>query len=132
MLQPLGLSRLAQAALAVRAASSSLVGNVGTNEEGLSTGSRSGSPYTTLQLPDTTAWRSAATNFSHYVERTYLTVVMPLFAKSTRDRSEGILEHYLLPTFGELALRDLTPYQSKDTLQYGDVRLSPRIAGQDT
>jgi integrase len=34
---------------------------------------------------------------------------MPLFAKSTRDRSEGILENYLLPTFGELALRDLSP-----------------------
>jgi integrase len=51
----------------------------------------------------------SATNFAHYVERTYLTVVMPLFAKSTRDRSEGILENYLLPTFGELALRDLSP-----------------------
>jgi integrase len=34
---------------------------------------------------------------------------MPLFAKSTRDRSEGILENYLLPTFGGLALRDLSP-----------------------
>jgi integrase len=51
----------------------------------------------------------SATNFAHYVERTYLTVVMPLFAKSTRDRSEGILENYLLPTFGGLALRDLSP-----------------------
>ena len=51
----------------------------------------------------------SATNFAHYVERTYLTVVMPLFAKSTRDRSEGILENYLLPTFGGLALRELSP-----------------------
>jgi integrase len=51
----------------------------------------------------------SATNFAHYVERIYLTVVMPLFAKSTRDRSEGVLENYLLPTFGGLALRDVTP-----------------------
>jgi integrase len=51
----------------------------------------------------------SAINFAHYVERTYLTVVMPLFAKSTRDRSEGILQNYLLPTFGGLPLRDLSP-----------------------
>jgi integrase len=51
----------------------------------------------------------SATNFAHYVEHTYLAVVMPLFAKSTRDRSTGILENYLLPTFGGLSLRDLTP-----------------------
>jgi integrase len=34
---------------------------------------------------------------------------MPLLAKSTRDRSEGVLENYLLPVFGDLCLRDLTP-----------------------
>lgn len=34
---------------------------------------------------------------------------MPLFAKSTRDRSQGILKNYLLPTFGKFSLRDLTP-----------------------
>ncbi len=34
---------------------------------------------------------------------------MPLLAKSTRDRYEGVLKNYLLPTFGELCLRDLTP-----------------------
>jgi integrase len=51
----------------------------------------------------------SATNFAHYVEHTYLAVMMPLFAKSTRDRSKGILDNYLLPTFGGLLLRDLTP-----------------------
>ena len=56
----------------------------------------------------------SATNFAHYVEHTYLAVVMPLFAKSTRDRSTGILENYLLPTFGGLSLRDLTRCQSRD------------------
>lgn len=51
----------------------------------------------------------SATNFAHYVESTYLAVVMPLFAKSTRDRSQRILKNYLLPTFREFSLRDLTP-----------------------
>jgi integrase len=50
----------------------------------------------------------SATNFAHYVEQTYKPVVMPLMAKSTRDRSSGVLENYLLPTFGKLCLRDLT------------------------
>jgi integrase len=51
----------------------------------------------------------SATNFAHYVKHTYMAVVMPLLAKSTRDRSEGVLENYLLPVFGDLCLRDLTP-----------------------
>lgn len=51
----------------------------------------------------------SATNFAHYVEHTFTPVVMPLMAKSTRDRYEGVLEKYLLPTFGALSLRDLTP-----------------------
>lgn len=51
----------------------------------------------------------SATNFAHYVEHTYKAVVMPLLAKSTRDRTEGVLKNYLLPTFGGLPLRDLTP-----------------------
>jgi integrase len=51
----------------------------------------------------------SAVSFAQYVQREYLPVVMPLFAKSTRDRYEGVLENYLLPTFGELCLRDITP-----------------------
>ena len=51
----------------------------------------------------------SATTFAHYVEHTYIGVVMPLLARSTRDRYEGVLENYLLPTFGGLSLRDLTP-----------------------
>jgi integrase len=38
---------------------------------------------------------------------------MPLFAKSTRDRYDGVLENYLLPAFGALALRDLTPLSTQ-------------------
>lgn len=51
----------------------------------------------------------SATNFAAYVHQTYLPVVMPLMAKSTRDRSEGVIKNYLIPAFGELCLRDLTP-----------------------
>ena len=51
----------------------------------------------------------SATNFNHYVETTYMPVVMPLMAKSTRDRSEGVISNYLVPAFGKLCLRDLTP-----------------------
>jgi len=55
----------------------------------------------------------SATNFSHYIQHTYRPVIMPLFAKSTRDRYEGVLSNYLLPTFGELALRDITPLSAQ-------------------
>jgi integrase len=51
----------------------------------------------------------SATNFSRYVETTYIPIVMPLLAKSTRDRYDGIIENYLKPAFGKLCLRDLTP-----------------------
>ena len=34
---------------------------------------------------------------------------MPLLAKTTQDRYQGVLDNYLLPTFGKLCLRDLTP-----------------------
>lgn len=33
---------------------------------------------------------------------------MPLMAKSTQDRSEGVIRNYLIPTCGELCPRDLT------------------------
>jgi integrase len=51
----------------------------------------------------------SAVSFAQYVQQEYMPVVMPLLAKSTRDRYEGVLKNYLLPTFGALCLRDLTP-----------------------
>jgi integrase len=51
----------------------------------------------------------SATNLRFYVEKTYIPVVMPLMAKSTQDRSEGVIRNYLIPAFGKLCLRDLTP-----------------------
>lgn len=65
----------------------------------------------------------AAVHFESYVTQTYIPVVMPTLAKSTRDRYEGILTNYLLPRFGALCLRDLTPV----TLQryFSDMAGSP-------
>ncbi|MFI5107508.1 MAG: tyrosine-type recombinase/integrase [Terriglobales bacterium] len=51
----------------------------------------------------------SATNFTKYVNETYIPVVMPLLAKSTQNRSEGVISNYLIPAFGKLCLRDLTP-----------------------
>ncbi len=50
----------------------------------------------------------SATNFTMYVDETYIPVVMPLMAKSTQDRYQGVIGNYLLPAFGDLCLRDLT------------------------
>jgi integrase len=51
----------------------------------------------------------SATNFTHYTENTYIPVVLRKMAKSTQDRYEGVIKNYLMPAFGKLALRDLTP-----------------------
>jgi integrase len=51
----------------------------------------------------------SATNFKWYVEKTYIPLEMPLLAKSTQERYQGVIEHYLIPSFGSMCLRDLTP-----------------------
>jgi integrase len=51
----------------------------------------------------------SATRFEDYVETVYRTTSMPLMAKSTRDRYDGIIKNYLTPVFGGKCLRDLTP-----------------------
>ena len=53
----------------------------------------------------------SASNFSTYVNDTYIPVVLPLMATSTRDRYRGIINNYLLPKFGEMCLRDLGTLQ---------------------
>jgi hypothetical protein len=50
----------------------------------------------------------SATNFQHYVEETYIPLVMPLLAKTTQDRYQGVLRNYLVPAFGQFCLRDQT------------------------
>jgi len=51
----------------------------------------------------------SATNFSEYVENTYKSLLMPLMAKTTQERTRGVIANYLVPEFGKLSLRDLTP-----------------------
>lgn len=50
----------------------------------------------------------SATKFNDYVQSVYIPVMTPLLAKSTQDRYRSILNVYLLPTFGDLCLRDLS------------------------
>ena len=49
----------------------------------------------------------SATKFAEYVEGTYRPTVLPLLANTTQASYEGTLRKYLLPTFGESALRDM-------------------------
>jgi integrase len=51
----------------------------------------------------------SATLFTDYVQSTYSFTLLPLMAKSTRGRYEGIIRNYLTPAFGSKCLRDLTP-----------------------
>ena len=51
----------------------------------------------------------AAISFMEYVEGTYGPIELPLMAKATQGRYAGVLANYLLPEFGKLCLRDLTP-----------------------
>jgi hypothetical protein len=50
----------------------------------------------------------SGTNFRNYVETTYIPLIMPLLASTTQGRYRGVLNNYLLPTFGNLSFRDLT------------------------
>ena len=51
----------------------------------------------------------SATKFADYVESVYKPVVLPTMAKSTRDRAMSVYENHLLPAFGPMCLRDITP-----------------------
>jgi integrase len=51
----------------------------------------------------------SATEFEEYVETVYRSTLLPLLAKGTRDRYEGVIKNYLMPAFGSKCLRDLTP-----------------------
>src|SRR5262249_7111722 len=55
----------------------------------------------------------SATTFEDYVRSVYLTTEMPLMASSTQQRYRGIVNQYLVPSFGSMCLRDLTPLMSQ-------------------
>jgi integrase len=50
----------------------------------------------------------SATNFGDFVDGTYVPVVLPQMAKSTRDRYVGVIRNYLKPQFGGLCLREIS------------------------
>lgn len=58
--------------------------------------------------------RFRRTCFSTYVDDTYKPVVLPLMAKSTQGRYEGIINNYLIPAFGQMCLRELSPLTMVD------------------
>jgi integrase len=51
----------------------------------------------------------SAVPFKQYVETTWMPTELPLLAKTTANCYEGIIAKCLLPRFGGLCLRDLTP-----------------------
>jgi integrase len=51
----------------------------------------------------------SASTFEDYVKGVYIPTVMPLFATSTKGRYQGVIENYLMPVFGQTALRDISP-----------------------
>jgi integrase len=51
----------------------------------------------------------SATNFKTFIQQTYVPQEMPLLAKSTQDRYQGVIDKYVIPVFGSKRLRDLTP-----------------------
>ena len=51
----------------------------------------------------------SATSLESFVRSVYMTTALPLMASSTQGRYRGIIENYLVPAFGALCLRDLTP-----------------------
>ncbi len=48
------------------------------------------------------------TRFAEYVDGTYRPVVLPLLASTTKTSYEGTLRKYLIPTFGDAPLRDMS------------------------
>jgi integrase len=51
----------------------------------------------------------SATQFRAYVEGDYTGATLPLLASTTRDNYQYTINKYLMPTFGNSMLRDLTP-----------------------
>jgi integrase len=51
----------------------------------------------------------SAITFSEYVENEYMPTTLPQLSSSTQNCYRGVLGKYLLPAFGSLCLRDLTP-----------------------
>src|SRR5579862_7506896 len=78
----------------------------------------------------------SATPFEGFVNTVYNTTALPLLASSTQARYGGIIQLYLIPTFGSLCLRDLTPLTLQKYISGFQIRepedLKPRNSEQDS
>ena len=72
------------------------------------------------------AWGSA-TDFKSFVQKTYIPSDMPLLAKTTQQRYQGVLDKYLLPRFGTCLLRDLTPAVLQQYFSVGMAAANPTL-----
>jgi integrase len=70
----------------------------------------------------------SATKFEEYVETVYQSTLLPVMAKSTRDRYQGVIRNYLVPAFGSKCLRDLTTL----TLQQYFSQISKRLLSYES
>ena len=50
----------------------------------------------------------SATPFEGFVQTVYAVTELPRMASSTQDRYKGIIDNYLIPTFGSASMRDMT------------------------
>lgn len=66
----------------------------------------------------------SALGFQEFIDTVYLPISKTLLAKTTYGRSEGILERYLLPVFGQLCLRELSTLAIQTYLAGLDMNLS--------
>ena len=77
----------------------------------------------------------SATPFEGFVNTVYNTTALPLLASSTQARYRGIIGLYLIPTFGPLCLRDLTPLTLQKYISGFQIRepedIKPRKSEQD-
>lgn len=71
----------------------------------------------------------SATPFESFVDTVYKTTALPLMASSTQARYRGIIDLYLVPTFGPLCLRDLTPLTLQKYISGFQIR-EPEATGQ--
>jgi integrase len=51
----------------------------------------------------------SATTFEEYTKSVYIPTMMPILAKSSQERYQGVIKNHLTPQFGGMCLRDMTP-----------------------
>ena len=71
----------------------------------------------------------SATKFEEYVETVYKSTLLPLLAKSTRDRYEGVIKNYYPGVWVEVFARSHALNLTTVFLWHDEIAPIPRIAG---